>query len=73
MTNLWGQVLHATRALATELSRTVTEMLSNGAERAVEGLLVEPFAQLHRQLLMVRWAAAEGMHATACQALHRHP
>jgi hypothetical protein len=53
VTSNTGAVVHVTRKLAAMLGRTVPQILANGSAHAVEQLLVEPFAQLHRTLAQV--------------------
>lgn len=45
-----GRVLHISSALAERLGRTVMAARGNGVTGAMEGLMVEPFAQLHSAL-----------------------
>ncbi len=54
VTNARGQVCHITAALAERLGRTRQQALGGGINTAVEQLMAEPFAQMHRSLLAVR-------------------
>lgn len=58
-----GRVLHCTIALAERLGRTVPQVLGNGLANAMESLIAEPFAQLHRALVTSTPNAAPPPHS----------
>ncbi len=66
VTNSRGQLCHITEALAQLLGRTRQQAMANASSWALEQILVEPFAQMHRAILPVRRADAR----RACA--HRH-
>lgn len=44
-----GRILHVTRGLASMLGSSPKELLSGGCQHAMESLLPQPFANLHRK------------------------
>jgi hypothetical protein len=58
VTSSTGSVVHVTRKMAAMLGRTVPQILANGSPHAVEQLIMEPFAQLHRLLAQTLPASA---------------
>jgi hypothetical protein len=51
--NSRGQIAHITEQLASMLGRSRQQMLATSGLHAVEQLMARPFAQMHREYLMV--------------------
>lgn len=48
-----GRVVHVTRGLAAMLGTTTEQLMSNSLPHAIEKVMAQPFAQIHRVLTQV--------------------